>query len=107
MGLEAAKAFGPFGVRGAEPVVDGEEAVELQSRRTALTVADPADETGPLEHLEVLGDGRLTQRRGLGELDNTSLAGREALEDRPASGVGEGGESAAQGIGRNHYREVI
>ena len=42
-----------------------------------------------------------------GELDDTSLTGTEALEDRPASGVGQGGEGAAQGISSSHYRKVI
>jgi hypothetical protein len=103
MGLETIEAVRPFGVRAAEPVVDGEQAVELKSRWAALAVAGPADEAGPFQHLEVLGDGRLGQRGGLGELDDASLAGREALEDRPAGGVGKGREGAAHGILSSHY----
>ena len=38
------------------------------------------------------------------ELDHAGLPGREALEDRPASGVGKGREGQAQGIAGNHYR---
>src|ERR1700693_4599134 len=36
MGLEKVEAVGPFGVRAAEPVVHGEQALELKSRRAAL-----------------------------------------------------------------------
>jgi hypothetical protein len=68
----------------------------------ALAVAGPTDEAGPLQHLEVLGDGRLGQRGGSRELDDASLAGHEALEDRPASGVGKGREGEAQGIVARH-----
>src|SRR5487761_1001598 len=107
MGLETVEAVGPFGVGAAEPVVHGKEALELKSRRAALAVAGPADEAGPLQHLEVLGDGRLRQRGGLCELDDASLAGREALEDRPAGGVCKGPEGAAQGIVTSHYLKVI
>ncbi len=98
MGLETVEAVGPFGMGAAEPVVHREQALELKSRRAALAVAGPADEAGPLQHLEVFGDGRLRQRGGLCELDDAGLAGREALEDRPAGGVGKGREGAAQGI---------
>ena len=104
MGIETVEAVGPLGVRAAEPVVHGEEALELKSRRAALTVAAPADEAGPLQHLEMLGDGGLGQRGGRRELDDPSLASREALEDGPAGGVGKGGEGAAQWIASSHYR---
>ena len=103
MGLETVEAVGPFGVRAAEPVVHGEQPLELKSRRAALAVAGPADEAGSLQHLEVLGDGRLRQRGGRCELDDASFAGREALEDRPAGGIGKGREGAAQGIASSHY----
>src|ERR1700694_2079045 len=103
MSLETIEAVGPFGMGAAEPAVHREQAVKLKSRRAALAVAGPADETGPLQHLEMLGDGRLGQRGGLCELDDASLAGREALEDRPAGGVGKRREGAAQGIASSHY----
>jgi hypothetical protein len=35
------------------------------------------------------------------------LAGPEALEDRPAGGVGQGGEGAAQRVVSCHNRKVI
>ncbi len=98
MGFEPGEAVGPFGVRASQPFVHGKEALELKSRRAALAVAAAADEAGPLQHLEMLGDGGLRQRGSRRKLDDTSLTSTEALEDRPASGVGKGGEGAAQGI---------
>src|ERR1700691_1507937 len=107
MGLETIEAVGPFGMRAEEPVVHGQQTLELKSRRAALAVGAAADEPGPLQHLEVLGDCRLRQRRAHCELDRSGLAAREALKDRPASGVGKGRESAAQRIVSNHYHQVI
>jgi hypothetical protein len=103
MGFETVEAVGPFRVRAVEPVVHWRQTVELQSRWAALAVTGPADQTGSLQHLEVLRDSRLGQRGGICELDDASVAGREALQDRPAGGVCKGGERAAQLIVSNHY----
>jgi hypothetical protein len=104
MGIETVEAVRPFNVRDAEPGIHGEQTVEVESRGAALAVARSADEAGPLKHLEVLGDGRLCQRRGLCELDDAGIAGRKALQDRPASWVCESGEGSTEGvIGRHNY----
>src|SRR5579859_7582362 len=107
MGFETIKTVGPLGVGMAEPVVDGEQALELKPRRTTLSVAGAADKARPLQHLQVLGDGRLGQRRGLRQLDNAGCSSSEAFEDRSAGGVGKGCEHAAQGIVSRHYLKVI
>ena len=107
MDLKTVYAVGPFGVGAPQPVVHREQALEVKLRGPALAVAGPTDEAGPLQHLEVLGDGGLGQRGGPCELDDASLAGREALEDRPAGGVGKGRERAAQGVVGSHYLKVI
>ncbi len=104
---EAIEAVAPLGVSAAEPVVHREQALDLKSSRSALALAGPIDEAGRLQHLEVLGDGGLGQREGLGEFGDASLAGCEAFEDRPAGGVGKGREGAAQGIADRHYSKVI
>jgi hypothetical protein len=104
MGLETVEAIGPFEVREAEPVIHGTQAFELKSRRAALAVASAVDETGPLQHLEVFGDGRLCQRGGFREFDDPSVTGPKAPEDRTASWVSKGGEGAAQRIMSSHYR---
>ncbi len=74
MGVETVEAVGPFEMSAAEPVVHGNQALELKTRRAALTVAAPADEPGALQHLEVLGDGGLRERGGVGQLDDAGLA---------------------------------
>jgi len=105
--VEAVEAVGPFRVRTAEPVVHWGQAVELKSRWAALAVTSPADQTSSLQHLEVLGDGGLRQPGRLREFDDASITGREALQDRPAGGVCQGREEAAQLIARSHYLYVI
>jgi hypothetical protein len=107
MSLETVEAVGPFGMGVPEPVVYRDEALQLKPRRAALAVTGPTDEAGPLQHLEVLGDGRLSEGGGVGKLDDAGLAGPEALQDGPAGGVGEGGEGAAQGIVSGHNLKVI
>jgi hypothetical protein len=91
----------------SEPVVHWDQALELKPRRAALAVAGPTDEAGPLQHREVFGDGRLRERGDICKLDDAGLAGPEALEDRPAGGVGKGGEGAAQGVVSSHNLMVI
>jgi hypothetical protein len=107
MDLETVEAVGPFGMGAAEPVVHWDQALEVEARRAALAVAGATDEAGPLQHLEVFGDGRLRERRRFCKLDHAGLAAREALEDRSAGGVGKGGEGAAQGVVSSHNRQVI
>ena len=107
MGLQTIEAVGPLGVRAAEPVVHWEQALELKSGGAALAVATSADEASTLQHLEVLGDRRLSQRGRFCEFDDAGLSDREPLEDRTTGGVGKGRESTAQGIGNSHNREVI
>ena len=107
MSLETVEAVGPLGVRAAEPVVNWKQAFELKSGGTALAVTDSADEAGTLQHLEVLGDGGLSQRGSSCEFDDAGLSGPEPLEDRATGGVGKGRESTAQGIGNSHNRKVI
>lgn len=98
MGVETVEAVRPFGVGAAEPVVHREQALELKPRGAALTIACPADEAGPLQDLQMLGDGRLGQRRGLCKLHNPRLTRGQPLEDSPTGGIGKGGEGAAEGV---------
>src|SRR5579863_717168 len=73
MCVETVEAVGPFRMGAAEPVVHREQAVDLQSRRTALTITTPADEPSVLQHLEVLGDGGLRERGCCCEFDDAGL----------------------------------
>ena len=107
MGVETVEPVGPFGVGAAEPVVHRKQTLELKLGRAALAVAGPNDEAGPLQNLEVLGDGRLRERGGLCELDDAGSAGGEAFKDRAAVGFGKGCEGAAQEVIGTHYHQDI
>ncbi len=103
MGFESVEAVGPLRVRTTEPVVHRGQAVELESRRAALAVAGPTDQSGSLQHLEVLGDGGLGQRGVPRQFDDADVAGGEAFKDRPTGGIGKRREGATQLIGGSHY----
>jgi hypothetical protein len=51
------------------------------------------DETGVLEHLEVLRHGRPADRQVTRQLDDRARTLGDAFEDRAPRGVAEGGES--------------
>lgn len=95
MDFESVEAAGPFRVRTAEPVVRWGQAVEAQLRWTALSVTSSTDQTGTLQHFEVLGDSGLGQRRCISEFDDASLSLCETLQNRPTGGVCKGCERAA------------
>ena len=83
MDLETVEAVGPFGMGAAEPVVHRDQALEVESRRAALAVAGAADEAGPLQHLEVFGDGRLRERGRVCKLDDAGLAAPRGARGSP------------------------
>jgi hypothetical protein len=59
----------------------------------------PGQKPGALENPEVLGDGGERHVEGLGQLRHRGLAARQALEDRPAGGIGQRRESRIEGPG--------
>jgi hypothetical protein len=81
---------------GAHPVRDPLQGGALEPRRPQLTAAPAGDQAGPLEHLQVLGDGLRTDRKRLGELVDRGLAAGQPREDRPPGRVGERVERGAQ-----------
>ena len=106
-GSQTIEAVGPFGVSAAEPVVNGEQALELKSRRAARAIAGPADQAGPLEHLEVLGDGGLVSVDAAAS--STTPASPAPRRSRIARRVGSARAAKARLSGSfcRHYREVI
>src|SRR5215813_3819509 len=54
----------------------------LQLPRSSLRIATARDQTGPLQHLEVLRNGRLAHLKRLSQLQNRSLAERQPRQDR-------------------------
>src|SRR4051812_46070530 len=68
-----------------------------QSARPPLPISAARDQTGLLQHLQMLGDGRLAHREGGGKLVDGSLAVRQPSEDRATGRIGESGEDGIKG----------
>src|SRR6185437_5820724 len=85
-----------------EPFGHRAQRCALEPRRSQLRRPSAGDQAGPLEHLEVLGDGLQAEREGLGKLvhGDHALLG-EPRDDRTARGVGQGRERDAQLVGRD------
>src|SRR3989440_1700984 len=86
-----------------DPVGDVLERIGLEPAGPPLRLAAALDQARALEDLEVLGHGREADLEGLGQLQDRSLARGEAREDRPPSGIGEGGKRGAEAVGRHMY----
>src|SRR5260221_6787745 len=95
--VQALEALFPVAAVLVHPVRDVPQRACPQPSRTPLRVAALLDEPGPLEHPEVLGDGRLTHVEGFRQVLDRCLALGEAGPDGPPCRGGEGGASAAYG----------
>src|SRR2546428_13028555 len=81
----------------ADPVRDGAERLRLQPAGAPLRLTTLFDETGPLQHLEVLrdsGQAHVERRREL--CDRRPTAG-EAGQGGPSPSGGAGGETGVPG----------
>src|SRR4051794_4430928 len=77
------------------------ERLGLHPARPPLRLAAAGDQPGALEDLEVARDRRKAHVKRRGDLVDRRLALGQAGEDRPARGVGEGGERLAELVGRH------
>src|SRR5439155_11949967 len=84
-----------------DPLGDVLERIRLQPAGPPLCLAAALDQARALEDLEVLGHGRKADLEGLGQFQDRSFARGEAREDRAPRGIREGGEGAAEAIGRH------
>ncbi len=57
----------------------------------------PGQKPGTFENPEVLGHGGERHVEGLGKLRHRGLAARQALQDRPAGGIGQRREGRVEG----------
>jgi hypothetical protein len=87
---EPAVVFEPFGGFRERPC--------LEPPRPSLRVAAAGDQAGAFQHLEVLRDGGLAHREGLGQLRHRRIAGGKPREDGPPRGVGERRERGVEPI---------
>ena len=89
MGVEAVEAAFPELPVVLQPVRGVLERLGLQPARPPLCVASARNQSGVLEHLQVLGDRRQADRERRRDLVDGRLAFGEPREDRPARRVGE------------------
>src|SRR5437660_9146927 len=99
--IEAVKAFLPEAAVAIEPVVDAFEGRGLDPTGPPLRRATARDQAGPLQHLEMFGNGRAADVEGLGKLGYRSLAQGQPRQDGTAGGIGERRKGGAEGIGRH------
>src|SRR5690606_27432518 len=71
----------------------------IQAARSPLRLTSLAHQTGALQRLEVLRDGRQAEVEGRCQLGDGCLALGEAGQDRPSGGIREGMEGDSQVIG--------
>src|SRR4051812_15875436 len=89
--VEAIEALLPEGTVLLEPLGSLAEPVAVQARRPQLSRAPACDQSGPLEHLEVLGDRLNGDRERRSELVHRRLSVCEASEDRTTGRVRKSG----------------
>src|SRR6059036_1063332 len=88
--LQAIEALLPETAIVLQPAGGVLKRTRLEPAGPPLRLATARDQTGSLQHLEVLGDGGKAHREGLGQLRDRGLALGEASKDRTPGGIGEG-----------------
>src|SRR6516162_1637222 len=97
--VEAIKAFFPEATVVLEPLGGVLEWPRLNPAGPPLRLAAARDQPGAFQHLQVLGDGGKTHRKGLGELADRGLACGQPCQDRAPGRIGERRVSGAEVIG--------
>src|SRR5262245_43952581 len=83
-----------------QPVGGVLERTGFELARSPLRLAPARDQTGALQHLEVLGNGGKAHGKGLGQLYDRGRALGEARQDCAPGGIGKGREGGTELIGR-------
>jgi len=93
-GLQASEGFVPLGGNGIEIMPQVVNRTGIEDEATLATGARTADDSRPLQHAQVLGDGLARETRAVGELrDRMRLPIAELGEQRQPRLVAEGGEN--------------
>src|SRR5262249_45534131 len=81
----------------------------VEAERSELGAVTPHDQPRPLQHVDVLRDGRKRQVERLGELVDGRLTSSETGQDRSPRRVGQHGEGLAERIvvDRQRYRSPL
>src|ERR1700677_1098728 len=97
--VEIVQAALPLLTEGLDPLGDVLHRKRRKSARTPLRVATAFDEARMLEHLEMLGDRRLTELKRLHQLRNGRFALRQTGQDGAACRIAERLEGDAKSGG--------
>lgn len=81
-----------------DPLGGTDERLGLEPARPILSVPAASDETGPLEHLQMLRDGLHAHVERLGQLIHGRLPAGQPGQHRTAGRIGKGGERDSQRI---------
>ena len=84
------------------PCGDLDQRLRPQLAWTPLSISAAANQTRPLEDLQMTGDGRETDRERLGQLEHGCLTVGQPSHDRAPRGVRQGGEDEVEPIGGRH-----
>src|SRR4051812_16800559 len=97
-GVQAAVTLLETGPVALDPGVHKVEGLDLEAHRAGLPARRPADETGVLEHAQVLVDGLQRHPVRLGELAHGRVAVRQPGHHVAPGRVREGGEDLGQRV---------
>src|SRR5690348_318010 len=97
--LEPVEALLPLSAELLEVGVRLLERLGLERARAQLAVSRSNDESGPLQHVQVLRDRRLGHVEWGDELADRVWSFAEALQYGPSRGIGEGTENGAEVVG--------
>src|SRR3954470_16975609 len=100
--VEAVEARVPELAIALDPVVHLPPPARLDPARPPLRLAAARDETGALQHLEMLGDSGKAHGEWLGELRHRRFARHEPRENGAPRRIGEGREGGAEAVRRHH-----
>jgi len=81
MGIEPVETLLPRSPRVLGPGGDLDERFRTQPAGSPLSIATATDQPGPLEDLQMTGDGRETDRVRLGQLEHRCLTVGQATHD--------------------------
>src|SRR6185437_2125380 len=100
MGVEVIEPSLPLRTERLDPVGNRLHRQRREASGAALRVPAPLDQACALEHLEVLGDGRLAERKRRHQLRDARLAAREPDNDGAPRGVTQRVEGSVQMVRR-------
>src|SRR5690349_25080730 len=94
--VEAIEALGPETLVEGEPVGSALEGGGVEPAAAVLAVADPGNEGGLLQHLQMARDRGERDLERCGQLVDRALSLHEPQQNRPARRIGQGGEGEVE-----------